>query len=82
MFELIQYTRENCSACVRMKLHVDNNNDINVEMEERHIDFIGELGLDVQAVPLLVLFKDGEIDDFSVGFKPNEIDTLLSKIIN
>ena len=80
MYELIQYSRENCSACVRMTSYIDNNYDI-YEVEERHVDTIYELGLQVQGVPVLVLLKDAEVIDFSVGFKPDEIDDLLAKIV-
>ena len=81
MFKLIQYSRENCSACVRMTSYIDNNYDIH-EVEERHVDNIHELGLNVQGVPVLVaLDEEGNIEDFVVGFKPDEIDDLLAKIV-
>ena len=78
MFELVQYSRDNCPGCVRMDVYLRNNTDIHVE--DRHIDTLYELGLQVQAVPVLVLLRDGEIDDFSIGFRPNEIDELLAKV--
>ena len=80
MKQLVKFSRENCSACDRMSLYLNNNTDIQVE--ERHIDSIDELGLQVQGVPVLVaLDEEGNIEDFVVGFKPNEIDDLLAKIV-
>lgn len=78
MYKLVQYSRDNCSACVRMDVYLRNATDSYIE--ERHIDTLYELGIQVQAVPVLVLLKDGEVIDFSVGFKPDEINELLVNI--
>ena len=80
MFELIQYSRENCAGCALLDNYLSNNHNINVK--EKHIDTIGELGLNVQGVPVLVLVdEEGNVDDFVVGFRANEVDELVAKIV-
>ena len=81
MKQLVKFSRENCPGCTLMDVYL-NNYDIDVPVEERHIDSIGELGLNVQGVPVLVVLdEEGNVEDFSVGFKAAEVDELVAKIV-
>ena len=82
MKQLVKYSRENCNGCILMDNYLTHEVGVEIPKEnERHIDSIGELGLDVQGVPVLVVLdEDGNVEDFSVGFKSNEVDELVAMV--
>ena len=82
MRKLVKYSRENCNGCILLDNYLTHEAEVEIpEEDNRHIDNIDELGLNVQGVPVLVVLdEDGNVEDFSVGFKANEVDELVAMV--
>jgi thioredoxin 1 len=79
MKEILKFSRVGCSPCRTMSLFL---NDKGVEYKELDVEEDVHLASQygIGSVPTLLLIEDGEMLDMVVGFKPNSVEELLSKM--
>lgn len=79
MSKLIKFSKKSCTPCkmVENYLHEKGVNYEEVDVFDR-VDLASQYG--ISGVPVLLLLEEDSIVDKVVGFNPDEIDLLLSKL--
>lgn len=78
MKTLVNFGRERCGACMRLDAYLKNEHS-NISVEEGHVNDVGNYGIQVQGAPVLAIVKDGQIEDFTVGFNPSAVAELIKQ---
>lgn len=78
--KIIKFEKENCPACTMVQNLLDDN-DVSVEKINPFDNPELAVKYDIGSVPVTILLNDDGIEvQRSIGFKPNELEEIISKL--
>lgn len=78
--KLIKFEQENCRPCAMLDNYLKHELEIEPHAT-KHVDEIYEYGLNVQGAPILLLLdEDDSVIDYTVGFNPDKVDSLVEQL--